>query len=133
MATFKKFEDIEAWKKARLFCNKIFLITTTTELYKDFKLKEQINGSSGSIMDNIAEGFGRGGNSEFMQFLEYANASACEAQFQLYRISDRNYINKNTFEELYKLVEEIKSMIIGLINYLQKSEFRGVKFKGRIK
>ena len=133
MATFKKFEDIEAWKKARLLCNKIFLVTTSTELNKDFKLKEQIKGSSGSIMDNIAEGFGRGGNSEFIQFLEYANASACETQSQLYRISDRNYTNKNTFEELYKLVEEIKSMIIGLINYLQKSEFRGVKFKGRIK
>jgi len=83
-------------------------------------------------MDNIAEGFGRAGNNEFIQFLEYAHGSACESQSQLYRISDRNYINKNTFEELYKLAEEIKSMLIGLINYLKKSAFKGVKYKDRI-
>jgi len=132
MATFKKFEDIEAWQKAKMFCNKIFLIITTTDLNRDYKLKEQINASSGSVMDNIAEGFGRAGNNEFIQFLEYAHGSACESQSQLYRISDRNYINKNTFEELYKLAEEIKSMLIGLINYLKKSAFKGVKYKDRI-
>lgn len=131
MATFKKFEDIEASQKARLICDKIFLIITTTDLNKDYKLREQINGSSGSIMDNISEGFGRAGNNEFIQFLEYAHGSACETQSQLYRVSDRNYINKNTFEELYKLTEEIKSMLIGLINYLKKSPFKGAKFIGR--
>ena len=69
MASFTKFEEIGAWQKARLLCNSIHQIIVNTDLIKDYKLKDQINGSSGSIMDNIAEGFGRGGNAEFIQFL----------------------------------------------------------------
>lgn len=94
MATINCFEDIKAWQKARILCKEIFELISSTDLSKDYKLKDQINGSSGSAMDNIAEGFGRGGNPEFIQFLEIAHASACECQSQLYRVKDRNYINE---------------------------------------
>ena len=82
-------------------------------------------------MDNIAEGFGRGGNDEFIQFLEISHASACETQSQLYRVLDRNYIQQQVFTELYNLAEEIKKMILSLIKYLKNSDFKGPKFKNR--
>ncbi len=131
MATFTCFQEITAWQKARVLCSRIYTLTTTTNLAKDYKLKEQINGSSGSIMDNIAEGFGRGGNKEFIQFLEVSHGSACECQSQLCRIHDRRYIDKDIFDELYSLCNEIKKMIISLVNYLQTSDFKGIKFVNR--
>ena|SRR5688572_19308810 len=133
MATITKFEDIKAWQKARFFCNEIFLISEGTQLSKDHKLRDQVNGSGGSIMDNIAEGFGRGGNLEFIQFLEVSHASACESQSQLYRIFDRKYIKENKFKELYDIAEEIKRMIIALIKYLSMSPMTGPKYKWRQK
>jgi four helix bundle protein len=132
MATFKRFEDIEAWQKAKVLCSKIWIIIKETELSKDFKLRDQINASCGSIMDNIAERFGRAGNNEFKQFLEVAHGSGCEVQSQLYRIKDRRYTTENTFTELYNLTEEIKNMIIGLINYLMKSSYKGAKYRDKI-
>lgn len=131
MATFTCFEEIKAWQKARILCSKIYVLTIKTDLAKDYKLKDQINGSSGSIMDNIAEGFGRGGNKEFVQFLEVSHGSACECQSQLCRLFDRKYITKDVFDELYLLCGEIRSMIISLISYLQKSSFKGIKFMNR--
>ncbi|MEP7375071.1 MAG: four helix bundle protein [Chitinophagaceae bacterium] len=85
---------MKAWQKARFFCHEVFIIIEDTKLSKDYKLKEQVNRSSGSIMDNIAEGFGRGGNLEFIQFLEISHASAYKSQSQLYRILDRKYITE---------------------------------------
>jgi four helix bundle protein len=105
MAVIKKFEEIIAWQNARILCNEIASIIVQTDLAKDYKLKEQVNGSSGSIMDNIAEGFGRGGNAEFIQFLEISHGSGCECQSQLYRIADRKYISPEKFTELYGLCE----------------------------
>lgn len=133
MATLNKFEDIKAWQKARFFCNEVFIICNETSLSKDYKLRDQINGSGGSIMDNISEGFGRGGNPEFIQFLEISHASACESQSQLYRVADRKYIEENKFQELYNLVEEIKRMTLALIKYLSKSPMTGPKYKWRQK
>jgi four helix bundle protein len=100
-----------------------------TDLSKDYKVKEQINSSSGSIMDNIAEGLGRGANTEFIRFLEISHASACESQSQLYRILDRSYIAEQKFRHLYNLVDEIKKMLISLVNYLASSPLKGPKFK----
>ncbi|MGN6399111.1 MAG: four helix bundle protein [Flavisolibacter sp.] len=131
MATIKRFEDIDAWQKARALCNRINKIVLQTSLSTDYRLKDQINGSSGSIMDNIAEGFGRGGNAEFIQFLEIAHGSACECQSQLYRIADRNYIEQTLFEELYKLAEEIKGKILAFIIYLKSCGIKGPRFKDR--
>jgi four helix bundle protein len=131
MATFTTFEEIKAWQKARALCSKIYILTSTTDLAKDYKLKDQINSSSGSIMDNIAEGFGRGGNKEFVQFLEVSYASACECQSQLCRIFDRKYIDKVMFDELYLLCAEIRKMLVTLIDYLQKTDLKGIKFLTR--
>lgn len=130
MASLLKFEEIKAWQKARSFCNEIFVICNETNLSKDYKLKEQINGSSGSIMDNIAEGFGRGGNREFIHFMEISHGSACESQSQLFRIVDRKYISEAKFQELYELLEEVKKMIRALIKYLSTSPMKGPRFKG---
>lgn len=128
MATFKTFEEIKAWQKARILCNEIYAVITTTGLEKDYKLKDQISGSSGSAMDNIAEGFGRGGNAEFIQFLEITHASACECQSQLYRVVDRNYISKEKFNELYNLAQEVRNMTLKLIQYLSGTEMKGAKY-----
>lgn len=129
MATIKRFEDMEAWQKARLLCQKIHRVATETELKNDFRLKDQISASSGYVMDNIAEGFGRGGNKEFLQFLEIANGSINEVQSQVYRLLDKNYISQNLFSELYPLCEEIKGKILRLIQYLKTSALKGPKYK----
>jgi four helix bundle protein len=131
MASFKKFEEIIAWQKGRVFCNEIFEIATETLLAKDYRLKDQITDASGSIIDNIAEGFGRGGNPEFIQHLEVSHASACECQSQLYRVLDRKYITEEKFEALYEKAEEIKRMLFSLIDYLLKSDFKGPKYKAK--
>src|SRR6185295_5993081 len=100
VATFRSFEEIEAWQKARVLADKIYRITQEGSFSKDFKLKDQINDSSGSIMDNIAEGFERNGSREFIQFLSIAKGSAGEVRSQLYRALDRNHISEQTFIEL---------------------------------
>lgn len=97
MATIKSFEDILAWQKARILANRIYGLSCTGSFESDFKLRNQINGSSGSIMDNIAEGFERDGKREFIQFLSIAKGSAGEVRSQLYRALDRKHINEPTF------------------------------------
>jgi four helix bundle protein len=82
-------------------------------------------------MDNIAEGFGHGANTEFIRFLEISHASTCESQSQLYRILDKGYIIEQRFKDLYEMAEEIKKMLISLVNYLSKSLIKGHKFKFR--
>ena len=133
MATFKRFEEIESWQLAREFCKMISLFIHREEFSKDYKLKDQINSSSGSIMDNIAEGFTRGGNIEFVNFLRYSKGSGGESQSQLYRALDRNYITKNEFEAGYNLVEQINSKNQNLIKYLQKSEYSGPNYMNKKK
>ena len=133
MATLKSFEDLKVWQKSRLLCHEIFELVNKEGFNKDYQLKNQINGSSGSVMDNIAEGFGRQGNNEFLNFLTIANGSALEVKSQLYRALDRNYITQIKFDELATLTTEITRMIASLIIYLGKSDFRGQKFKLREK
>ncbi len=129
MATVNRFEDLEIWGKARTICNDIFKIKQNTELKTDFKLYNQINGSSGSIMDNIAEGFERNGNREFIQFLAVAKASCGETRSQLYRVFDRNYIAKEEFDILSEKLIFLSKQISSFINYLQKSNLKGTKYK----
>lgn len=88
MATIKKFEDLEIWQEPRRLSNEIKEIVLNSELKNDFRLRDQIKGSSGSVMDNIAEGFERDGNIEFRQFLSVAKGSAGESRSQLYRVLD---------------------------------------------
>jgi four helix bundle protein len=129
MSTFKKFEDIEAWQKARTLCQMVYTLTKKSDFAKDFDLKNQIRRSSGSVMDNIAEGFERGGNREFIQFLSIAKASAGEVRSQLYRAIDNDYITKTEFDETYALTNEVGKMISGLMNYLNQSGIKGIKYK----
>jgi len=131
MGTIQNFEDLIVWQKSRILCQEIFLLITNGKFARDFALIDQVNRSSGSVMDNIAEGFGRMGNNEFINFLTYSYASATESKSQLYRALDRNYITKEKSEELINLIEEIKKIINALISYLRKTELRGQKFKYR--
>ena len=128
MASIKKFEDINAWKEARELCKKISVYSNRPAFSMDTGLKKQVSDSSGSIMDNIAEGFERGGKKEFISFLGYAKGSAGELKSQLYRILDKGYINKSEFQESYDLADNIARMLSGLISYLKNCEHKGFKF-----
>ncbi len=132
MATITKFEDIEAWQKARVLAKEIFTFSNETALNKDFRFRDQINAAVGSIMDNIAEGFERGGRLEFINFLTIAKGSCAEVRSQLYRVVDRQYITEEKFSELYKLTEDIGNMLGSWIKYLNQSEHKGNKFKNRV-
>jgi four helix bundle protein len=133
MATINQFEDLETWQKARVLSNRIYELTLKGSFSRDYKLKDQINGASGSVMDNIAEGFERGGTNEFIQSLTYSKGSAGETRSQLTRAHDRRHITTEEFELLKREVLTISKMISGLIEYLKRSGFRGTKFKDRNK
>ena len=128
MATINEFEDIKAWQQARLFTQWLTTIVNETGLATDYKLRQQIEGASGSIMDNIAEGFERGGNKEFINFLTYAKGSSGETRSQLYRVFDKGYITEAEFTEKRQELKDISSMIAGFIKYLKQSEHKGWKF-----
>ena len=129
MATINRFEDLEIWQEARRLAKEIHLIAVETDLKSDFRFKEQIKSSSGSVMDNIAEGFERDGNLEFRQFLSIAKGSCGETRSQLYRIFDFGYINEPKFELLKKDYENLSGKIKNFITYLNKKDFKGNKFK----
>ena len=132
MATIKRFEDLEIWQLAREVENKVYEETQKGKLLKDYKLKDQMNNATGSIMDNIAEGFGISSRLEFIQFLSISNGSGNELQSQLYRCMDRKYLDQKKFEELYGLVDKLCRKIFAFIEYLNKSSVKGQKFANRI-
>lgn len=129
MATINKFEDLEIWQEARTLVKEIYRITIETDLKNDFKFRDQIRASAGSIMDNIAEGFERNGNQEFRQFLSVAKGSAGEVRSQLYRALDCNYITQDDFDILKINCENLSGKINNFISYLNKKEFKGTKFQ----
>ena len=129
MATIKRFEDIEAWKLARELSKKIGAAIDCGSFNKNYRLIGQIEGSSGSILDNIAEGFERGTRSEFIQFLGYSKGSCGELRSQLYRALDREYITKDQFEEFNLITIRISGMIQNLIKYLQGTKVEGTRKK----
>lgn len=128
MASIEKFEDIEAWQKARELTREIYQVTNQGAFAKDFGLRDQIRRAAVSIMSNIAKGFGRGGNREFIQFLSMAKGSVSEVQAQLYVAVDAGYLTKDQFQQLYSLSQSTGSLIGGFIRYLTKSADKGVKF-----
>lgn len=129
MATVKYFEDLEIWQEARRLYKLIIAISKTTDLKSDFKLRDQIKASSGSVMNNIAEGFERDGNREFIQFLSISKASAGEVRSQLYRLFDSEYISEHKLNDLVEDYKLLSRRIANFLNYLNKEDFRGNKFK----
>jgi four helix bundle protein len=129
MASIQRFEDIEAWKRGRELTRRIYHITSKEKFVRDFTLRDQIRRAAISITSNIAEGFERGGNREFIQFLAMAKGSASELKSQLYTALDAGYVDKKEFDEFYELAQSIVLLISGFIKYLQQSELRGRKFK----
>lgn len=129
MATIKTFEELDAWKLSRELCNKIGALIDRGCFEKNFRLIGQIEGSSGSVMDNIAEGFERGTRLEFIQFLGYSKGSCGEFRSQLYRALDRKYLSKDEFDEHFLLAVRISAMLQKFISYLQKSEIAGERKK----
>lgn len=128
MAKIERFEDLEIWQIARETCHKVYQIFETTSLGNNYALRNRMDKSSGSIMDNISEGFERNGNREFIQFLSIAKASCGELRSQLYRVLDRNHKDNASFEVLYEMVLLESKKISSFINYLSRSEYKGSKF-----
>ncbi len=122
------FEDLEVWIKSRAFAKLIHEISSKGTFSKDYSLKDQINRSAGSIMDNIAEGFERGGNREFIQFLFISKGSSGEARSQLYRALDKNHIEQSEFDFLKTKSIEISNQLSGFIKYLKNSDMKGEKY-----
>jgi four helix bundle protein len=123
-----RFEDLEIWIEARILHNLIIELTSKEPFSKDFQLRNQIRASSGSIMDNIAEGFERGGNKEFIQFLSIAKGSCGETRSQSYRAFDAGHITNENLEELILQSTTISKKTSNLMAYLKKSEFKGTKY-----
>ncbi len=124
-----RFEDLEVWQLAREICNDVEFLFESTPLGKRYALKDQIDRSSGSIMDNVAEGFGRGGNLEFRNFLSYSKGSCSELKSQLYRAMDKELITKDQFTALTDKCDKENAKLGSFINYLSRTEHKGIKFK----
>lgn len=131
MATIKRFEDLEIWQLARQLNKLLFALTEKGEFTKDFKFKYQLRDAGGSVIDNIAEGFGRGGNKEFVNFLSMSEGSCNEVQSQLYRAMDWKYISEDEFKTSYELAKLISDKTGAFITYLIQSEYRGQKFRSQ--
>jgi four helix bundle protein len=124
----KNFEDLNVWKQARQLTQEVYRLTKTETFFKDFGLRDQIRRAAISVMSNIAEGFERGGNQEFVQFLYVAKASCGEVRSQLYVALDQGYAMSNDSEKLLQLFRRLSGMISNLITYLRKSVMKGEKF-----
>jgi four helix bundle protein len=129
MATFQRFEDMQVWQKTRELTRLIYHITKQGDFVKDFGLRDQIRRASISVMSNIVEGYERNGNGEFLQFLTVAKGSAGEIRAQLYIALDQHYIDQPTFDQLAALACEVSKLLSGLINYLNHTPHKGLRFR----
>jgi four helix bundle protein len=128
MAKILKFEDLEIWQQGRAICKFVECLFEETNLGKRYSLMNQMDRSSGSVMDNIAEGFEREGNKEFVHFLTISKGSCGESRSQLYRAFDRKYISEVELNDLKEISINLSKSISGFMNYLKKSEYKGNKF-----
>ncbi|WP_407522097.1 four helix bundle protein [Lacibacter sp. MH-610] len=133
MATIRKFEELEIWKLAKELYEVISLLSGKLKKNKDFRFAEQIKSSSGSIMDNIGEGFERSSRLEFINSLGISKGEAGELKSQLHRLKIDNYINEKQFQELYEKADTLCAKIAAFITYLNSTTHKGLKFKDRQK
>ena len=129
MASIRTFADLDAWRTARELTKLVYLATRSSAFSKDFGLRDQVRRACVSIMANVAEGFGRSGSGEFIQFLAIAKGSACEVASHVYVALDQDYISRPEFERLNELAERTVNLIGGLMKYLQQSTIKGAKYK----
>lgn len=129
MSRIQRFEDLEAWKMAREIAGEIYRVSNSAHFARDFGLRDQIRRASVSVMSNIAEGFERDGDKEFIQFLSVAKGSAGEARSQLYVALDQKYLPESDYERINRQLTECSRVISGLLNYLKQSELKGRKFR----
>ena len=127
--TIERFEDLEIWQEARELCKFVYKITEREPFRKDFTLKNQMRSSSGSTMDNIAEGFERDGTKEFIQFLSISKGSCGECRSQSYRAHDYKYIDKAILDELVERTTILSKKIASFMSYLKSSTFKGTKYR----
>ena len=128
MEKVRRFEDLEVFQRARMLCKEIYRITKVDPVKNDFRFVQQIRASSGSIMDNIAEGFERNGNKEYINFLYIAKGSCGELRSQLLRALDAEFVGKEDFDKLYNEAEEIGRLLFRLIQSIRQKGNRGSKY-----
>jgi four helix bundle protein len=129
MSKIEKFEDVVAWQRARELTKEIYAQTKNGAFAKDFGLKDQIQRASVSIMGNVAEGFDRGGDKEFLQYFSISKGSCAEVKSHLYAALDQQYLTTAQFTRLYKQADEVGRVLSGSMAYLRQSDLKGRKFK----
>ena len=129
MTTVRGFETLDAWRMARKLANEIYASSSSGAFARDFALRDQIRDAAVSVISNIAEGFERGGNAEFVQFLSIAKGSVGEVKSQAYIALDQGYIDLGKFEQLQTLASDVGKKLGGLMAYLRKSGMKGSKYK----
>lgn len=128
----RSFQDLQFWQKARIWSKAIFQLTKKEPFCRDRRLVAQINDSSASVMANIAEGFGRGTQAEFVMFLGYALGSLDETRSHLCAAYDRQYLGRDQFGELFEKGTEIRKMMVAFIQSRVKHG-SGVKHMRRVR
>ena len=123
-----RFEDLEIWQEARELCKIVYEITSISPFCNDFKFRDQMRAAAGSTMDNIAEGFDRGGNREFSQFLSVSKGSCGEVRSQSYRAFDCKYITEIQFNDLLERTDRLSRKTSNLMQHLKNSDIKGPKY-----
>jgi len=126
-----RFEDLEIWQASRELCKMVRDVTRKQLFSKDYRFRDQIRASSGSVMDNISEGFERDGRKEFIQHLSISKGSCGETRSQAYRAFDYDYITKEELEKLLSSTESLSRRIGSFINYLKNSPHKGTKYNNK--
>ena len=129
MAAVRDFEELSIFQKARELSKKIYPVTNREGFKSDYRFVQQIRAAAGSIMDNIAEGFERTGNKEFLNFLYIAKDSCGEVRSQLIRANDVGYLTPEEYEELYSDCRKLSASIMNFIKEIKTSDITGAKYK----
>jgi four helix bundle protein len=122
MSKVNRFEDLKCWQAARRLVNEIYSLADSGKLLKDYDTKSQIKRAALSSMNNIAEGFGKFSNKEFIRYLDVAQSSALEVKSILYVLLDMNYIIEDKFNELQRLSDDVRNLTLAFIKYLRSRE-----------